>query len=647
MSATPALAQPEQHKVTIDGESYSIVNVPDSSKLVLKAKSRILAEIQLDDLLSKLQLVGKLLFVAYNGVASQPGLRGQVSTLQVNYMRLCGKSQQAMIVFEDNCDAMLGNLKDLFIYLLSAKEDTALLYIAQMAQVAQSMAEQAKELETEFDGFARDATKALAGAEVAKGTEEEKRKAYEQARQNYEALTAGAKTLVEQIAKQKEKLQKLYEEAKEAAEKHENRAFAMGLTSAIFGGLGQGLGAAASMMAASKIPVSLPPAPPAAAPAAQQPVGVQAEAEKAKAALDKATGEATKAKEAVAVAEKDSGTAKGNVETLKGEVKAATAKLTAAKQVKTTKESELEKAKAAGKSEEIATATEAVTKAKQEAGTEETKKTEVESQLTTAEATASQAGKEVSGKQELLKTADAAEAQAKAKYEMAAAALKGLGAAMSGTADSLNKMGVGYADIAASYNEEKKKYLEMLLAQQTEEGKALASIKEYAVRMENLTGDVAVADVVIKALHQALAALKQIVVILSNATELWTQMATQCTRLSTGSNSLQSRVTLWMRTEKPQDRIKLYIDPPCLFMKDAVMLYAGWKALQIVTKEYSAAAQRVKTEVQDNVQKNVSTDNMLQLAINEGKALSLSATAGINGNNTEIAAIQAEQQKAA
>jgi hypothetical protein len=288
-----------------------------------------------------------------------------------------------------------------------------------------------------------------------------------------------------------------------------------------------------------------------------------------------------------------------------------------------------------------------VTKAKDEVDTGKTDKAEIEGKLTTAEASVPQTEKVVGMKQELSKTAEAAETQARSKHELATAALKGLGAAMSGTAESLTRMGAGYADIAASYNEEKKKYLEMLLAQQTEEGKALASIKEYAVRMENLTGDVAVTDVVIKALQQALGALKQIVVILSNTTELWTQMATHCNRLSTGSNSLKSRIGLWTRTEKPEDRIKMYLDPPCLFMRDAVTLYAGWRALQLVSKEYSVAAQRVKIEVQDNVQKNVTTDDMLKLAIEQGKILSLSASAGINGNQTEIAAIKAEQQKAA
>jgi tetratricopeptide (TPR) repeat protein len=622
--STTALVLPDRHLVTINGESYGIANVPDSSTLVAHARNRILGEIHLDDLLSKLELVGKLLFVAYNGVASQAALRGQVSTLQINYMRLCSKSQGTMLSFEDNCGSMLDKLKDLLTYLLSGKEQTALLYITEMAGIALLMAEQAKELETEFDTFTLEATKALAGAEVAKGTEEEKRQAYERARKNYEALSEGAKTLVDQISKQRVKLQTLYEEAKEAAEKHENRAFAMGLVGAIFGGIGQGLGAAAQIFMAAKIPVSLPAAPPPAPP--QPPVGTQATADTTSKGLTAAIEAAGKAKEAVATAEKELGITKANLETIKTD---------AAK--------EKEAAPPAGTTP-VAVAT---TPDKPAPKPEEPKKSEAAAKVPAAEAAVAQAEKNVATKKELEKPAVAAEAQARTRHELATAALKGLGSAMSSTGESVGKMGDSYAVIAASYNDEKKKYLQMLLEQQTEEGKALASIKEYAVRMENLTEDVAVADVVIKALHQALAALKQIVVILSTATELWTQMASHCNGMSRGSKSLKSRIELWMTTESPEDRVRLYVDPPSVFMKDAVTMYAGWRALQMVTKEYSAAAQLVKLEVQANVQKNVTTGDMLRLAIQEGKVLSLSADAGIQGNASEIQAIKAEQQRVA
>ena len=655
MSTT--VARLDQHTVVIDKETYAIGNVPASSKLVAKAKDRLLAEIQLDDLMDKLHLVGKLLFVAYNGVASQPELRGQISTLQVDYMKLCSKSQTTMQSFEDNCEELLTKLGDLFTYLLSAKEQTALLYIGEIAEIATLMADQAKALETEFEEYSAEAAKALARAEVAKGTEEAKRAALATAKQNYEALIAGAKELVEQMAAQKAKLQKLYEDAKEAAEKHENRAFAMGLVGAIFGGIGQGLGAASNMYMAAKMPVALPAAPPPAPP--QAAVGTSAEAEKAKAELDKAAEGAKTAKDEVAAAEKELVTATGNVETLKKELSVAapadgaTATGVAGKDddagTPATGKADAASTPDAGKADTASTPVAGKTDAASAPGTDTAatpnNQKELKGKLSKAVEAVSAAEKSVATKKTLEGTAVAKEAQAKTNYELKAAALKGLGTALSSTGDSAAKASESYAAIATSYNEERKKYLEMLLQQQIEEGKALASIKEYGVRMQNLTVDVEVATVVISALHQALAALKQIVVILVRTTELWTRMANSCSAMSRGSKSLKTKIQLWMKEEKPEDRIDLYVGGP--FLRDAVTLYAGFRALQMVTKQYAASAQRIKAEVQGNVQKNVTTGEMLKLAIEEGKVLSASADAGIQGNKTEVEAIKAEQQKAA
>jgi tetratricopeptide (TPR) repeat protein len=176
----------EKTPVTIDGETYTIANVPDTSKLVLAARNRILADLKLDDFLSKLQLVGKLLFVAYNGVAREPELRGELSTLQMNYMRLCADSYEAMVAFDDSCTRMLDHLRRLFTYLLGGKEDLALLYLGQM-QVADEMAEEALKLAQEFQDVFLQA-KALAGVEVAKPAEGGKQQALEAKWVSVEAL---------------------------------------------------------------------------------------------------------------------------------------------------------------------------------------------------------------------------------------------------------------------------------------------------------------------------------------------------------------------------------------------------------------------------------------------------------------------------
>jgi hypothetical protein len=601
----------DQLVVTIDGENHSLAAIPETSKLVLRAKRALLQEMDLDDLLKKLRMAGQLLYVAYNGVGTQPVLRGQLSELQVKYMRLSGSSADTMASFGGRCEEMLEKSAYVFEYLLSGDEAMALVYLQEVGEVAASMAEKAAELERSYSNFTDDATRALARAEEAKGTEEQKQLAYERAKGEYLALSEGAKVLVEGIAKQKEKLQKLYEEAKEAAEKHENRAFAMEMTGAIFGGLGQGLGAAASMMAASKMPVSLPaaaPAPAAPTPAAGQPAAGKTDADKAKEDLETATTELTKAKDAVAEAEEDAETAEANVVTLKESIKKA----------------------------EATTSTPAAAPA--------APVSELKEKLKAAEAAVPLANSEVTAKKELLKPALAKEGAARQKYELAAAALAGVGGALSGAGAGLASAGANYATIAASYNTERQNYLKMILQQQEEEGKALAKIKEYAVRMENLTADVAIAEVVIRALQQALAALRQIVVILDNTTRLWKGMAQHCRGLSGGSKNLENKVKL-MSTRSPAERIKFYSSVPNL--KSAVTLLAGWKALHMVTSDYAACIRKERSQLEANVEKTLSTPEMLDIAISQGKVLSKSASDGIAGNTAQLEVIKAAQAAAA
>lgn len=592
--------------IVIDGENYALTTVPDaSSKLVLDTKNRVLGELKLDDLLKNLALVGKMLYIAYNGVASQPKLRGEISTLQVNYMRLCADSQQAMGAFDTNCESMLRHLKSLFNYLLAQEEDTALLYIGYMAKVAREMASTATTLKESFNGLFLQATQALAGAETAKGTEEEKKAALEREKANFEALSEKARVLSEELAKSKAKLQELYDEAKAAAEKHENRAFALAIVGAIMKPLGDGLGAFAGAMASSKIPITLPTAPP-----------TSTTPPKNETKPDDKKDEAVEAKKKeLAEAEED----------VKKTKKVADEKEEEAKEAKEASEEAEEKAEAAKKEAEEA----------EEKGADDVE--EKKAAAKEAEDEAEDLKEESDKADEAYKTAKTAYDQAAEKHRLIAASLKGLGAALSGAGEAATEMGKSYSEIAANYNKEKQEYLKRLLDEQKLERETLASIAEYAKRMQNIGTQVEVAKVVIDALHQAVGALKQIVVILSNAADLWLQMARHCTELSNTSDTFKDRIELWKT--KP-NRAELYMSTT--FAEDAVRHYADWRALQLISKEYSKAANQVKTEVQTNITKNVSSKDMLQIAISEGKALFSSTNADMSKLDKEESAIQEE-----
>jgi len=602
MAANAIVAPPKS--VVISGETYTINAVPEgTSKLVLAARSRILAEMKLDDLLNDLALVGQLLYVAYNGVGKEPKLRGQVSLLQSNYMRLCAQSQQAMLSFDISCTSMQRHLKDLFNYLLAAEEDTALLYIGYMGKTADEMAKTAAGLKDGFISLFEQATAALAGAETAKGTEEEKQAALEERKANFEALTEKARVLTEEIAKSKVKLQELYEEAKAAAEKHENRAFALAIVGAIMKPLGEGLGAFAGAMASSKIPISLPIAAPPAAPKkpteeeAEAPVEAKPKTETtaSKVEVDKAEKEMKETKEASEKADEEAATKKEAAEKAEEKVKAS--------------EEKLDKA-------------------------DDEKLVEAKEEVETANTEAATAQEAADRAEQTAKTAKEAAEKAAEKYRLLTAAMTGVGKALSSAGDAATAMGKSYSDIAASYNKEKQDYLKLLLEDQKQERQALAEIAEYAKRMATIGNQVQVAALVIDALHQAVGALKQIVVILSNASDLWKQMARHCKELSSTSGTFKDRIELWKT--KP-NRVELYLSTS--FVEDAVTFYADWKALEIISKEYGVAANNVKLKVQANIKSNITTADMLKLAIKEGKEL-LNTTregiASIDEENKEI-----------
>jgi chemotaxis protein histidine kinase CheA len=609
------LALLEKTPVTIKGETYTIANVPDGSKLVLAVKSRILAEMKLNDLLTKLQLVGKLLFVAYNGVATQPKLRGKVSTLQTNYMKLCADSYEAMVAFDDYCTKMLSHLRSLFTYLLGGKEDTALLYLARMGQVADEMARTATELATGFQQVFLQAVEAQADAEVAKGTEEEQREALEEKRADFEALSAKAKTLVEEIAKSKVKLQQLYDEAKAAAEKSEGRAFTLELVGAIFGGIGQAVGGVASTVIAMKMPPRLDAIVPTNPPPKQKPkAGKEADAVKVKAkeAEDAAKEAKTKAGELKDIA----ALAKTTAETEEEKWKKLRAKQKDAQRVV----ADLNKEKKPD-AKKIRPAEEKAEEAKTKAKEAKTKFEEAKKKFDEAKKKADEAEE---------KDKEAAE-----KHRLLAAGLKGLGEAMEGVGDRVGEMGRGYAAIAAEYNQEKRELLKRLLDQGEQERAALASIKEYAIRMQNLKADKNLADLVIEALHQAIGALKQIVVILSNAADLWKRMARHCKNLADGAGGMKEMIAIW---KTDPDRLELYQGED--FVVAAVTHYADWKALQMISQEYSVEANKVKLEVQVNLQRNITTQEMLALAIKEGKVLLASANDGLANLDNEVRALR-------
>jgi len=213
-----------------------------------------------------------------------------------------------------------------------------------------------------------------------------------------------------------------------------------------------------------------------------------------------------------------------------------------------------------------------------------------------------------------------------------AAAAKAAGAALSKAGEQAGQMSNDYSSIAAGYREEKMKFLKLLMEQQDQEREALASIKEYAVRMKNITGDSQIAEATTASLFQAVGALKQVSVVLRTASIFWKNMAKACKALA--DSQLKEKIELFKDDE---DRLQFYLEED--FKLEAVNYYAGWKALSLVSKEYSATCAKVRGQVQEDIVKNPSTELSRKLAPELGARLLGEVT-------QDIDEIQARQEAA-
>jgi hypothetical protein len=259
--------------VEIDKVTYDLAKIPaKDTPLVLQERERVLGTLNLDDLVANLDLTSELLWVAYNGVASSGSLRGQVHGLEIELAAIGGDCELALNSFERNIERVLENLIDVFGYLLKGKENYAIDTLSDCATYAKDMSERATALVNRFDKLLAMTTNTLKETHLEKGKTEAQQRAYAEQLSRLEAKTAKAKKLASQLADEKTKLEKMYQEAKEAAASAADRAFALSMVSAIFTPISQGVATFGAIYASRGMPPSINlPETPAPAPASPPP----------------------------------------------------------------------------------------------------------------------------------------------------------------------------------------------------------------------------------------------------------------------------------------------------------------------------------------------------------------------------------------
>ena len=565
--------------VTIDGKPYSMLEIPSAdSELVKVERGRVLRNIDLEKLVNGLNRGEELLFLAYNGVAGFGELTAAMTKLHDNFGKLCGKCEIELGNIERQSGQILSKLKLVFSLLLKGKEKAAIEFLEKCGTVARELSEKSLALSNEFDKLGNDAVEVLSNTQIVQGQQLDNKKKLDDKVKEYEANTAKAKKLVEGIAEQKKKLESLYQEAKEKSEVAENRSFALSIVGAIFKPIGDGLGTFAAVYtggaaaaAANKLKPTTPSLPPTKAAA-------EKDADAKKEELQKAEKDLKKVEEEKDKADKSKETAEATVKTKKKD--AETAKEAADKN-----KSDTNLAAAA----DLAAAEEKDAKVKAEKAIE----------------TAEEAAKAVE--------------KAKKKVDAIKAAFAAAGTAVKEAGEALAKMGDSYTLIAEGYRKEKQEYLKMLMEKQDLERDALASIAEYAVRMKNTGAEIQTVELTCQSLFQAIGALKQVAVVLRLASHFWKNMATACEALA--KSDLKDIIKTYEENFETADRLEYYTSQD--FKAQVVRYYAGWKAVEVVSKEYSTASNKIMLKVHEDFKQNVSVEAARKLAIELGAKLAI------------------------
>lgn len=209
-------------EVVIEGETFNLVSIPDArSKLVQTAKEHLLGSLDLHSLVEDLGKLGNFIRVAYNGVAGYTEVRIKVHRVGCKITKLADKSAVTVHKFKGASTSVLEELKGTYEYLLDGLEEMALETLSQLTSIAKDMAVAANELHNDFEQATTDVIDALEDTQKAKGSEEEKQKAREEERKEFEIKKNKAVEQQRLALEAEERAKAFYEEA----QKREDKAF--------------------------------------------------------------------------------------------------------------------------------------------------------------------------------------------------------------------------------------------------------------------------------------------------------------------------------------------------------------------------------------------------------------------------------------
>lgn len=248
---TVVLNQPNDRsiKLSIEGqeEVYSLKNPPAvTSQLVLASQKEILQNLSLNSVVSNLTNAADLMFVAYNALAGTQ-VQSKMSGLQKSLLDVSADCITTVTTFEVKSQEVVNYTIKSYKWLFDGNEKLAVTQLVRCGEIAGQMAIEAEKLAGRFQELGVKSQGVLENSINEENLEDKKKKEMMEKLNELKANEVNAKTLQTGLQKAYDEMQTAYLEAKQREETESKRSFILGLTSAIFSGLGSGLGSAAQI----------------------------------------------------------------------------------------------------------------------------------------------------------------------------------------------------------------------------------------------------------------------------------------------------------------------------------------------------------------------------------------------------------------
>lgn len=633
--------------VLIEGETYSLKEIPKPDSSVVKtACADVIGNLNLTELISNLGICRQLIFLARNGIIGgnseqSDKLIPRITTLHMQFTDLCGKADLALSNISSSSaeiqEEMLSLYDGLFWGDFSGVAET----MGRFSAKAASLATSAHELVVEFDKLKILASEILKDTQFALGVGTEQHRKLTAQIADLEIQIGSAKRTTEKLRASQKKLEEDYQEAKDKANDAETKAFSMAIIGAIFKPLAAGIGAGVAMYtggAAMAVKNKIAPA-------------VLPE-EASKVSADKDAAAKTEAAEAAKVAADKLGDAEKKIEKELAEEKATEAKLkekVAAlelavtdkdKKPKTKKETADNTGNAASAPKPTKPPASSSAKPTSATDDDEEEPDSPEVDLVAAKAELKDSSSKVVQSTEEWNKTKAKHEQALAVYQEKMKAVNVAIQAAGEAGDKFTQIGEDYQSIATNYRSEVREIRKYMREQADQEQEALSKVQEFAARMKNAGPEMTGIELACDSLFQAIGALQQVVAILQAATYFWQKMEAACRRMQdTNIGNRISKLETW-----PEARRAATLNSN-EFKVSMLRYYAGWRALEIICKDFSAKASVVRNESAKDFVVNLPMLEARAEAKKLGEILLKSVSSGLLTNEATKKALQAADEE--